>query len=217
MQNGSESSATTIRLQDGTPIPNCEKKIVSYCNGGLEKRKDYSYKNYDKPSASPDTLTACDIRIANRIQARIPNTLQKPILDKSDEIERALKSISPESDLADWDKWDELTQLFRILTAINGVKLARATKILHKKRPRLIPILDSVIQKYVRKVSQDSSLENEDYADRATACCKVIQKDLKDNHNALLTIRRNVKETNDIELSRVRILDILLWLKKKEP
>ena len=163
-------------------------------------------------------MTACDIRIANRMQARIPNTIQKPvrkrILDKSDEIEIVLKSIAPESDLADWDKWDDLTKLFSILTAIKGLKLAGATKILHKKRPHLIPILDSVIvEKYVRKVSQDSSLENEDYAKRATACCKVMQKDLRGNHNALSTIQCNVKKTDGIKLSPVRILDILLWLK----
>ena len=214
MQNRSGSSATTIRLQDGTLIPNCEKKIVSYCNGGLKKRKDYSYKNYDKPAASPETLTFDDIQIANRMQARIPTTVQKSILDKSNEIERALKSIPPESDLIDWHKWDGLTQLFRIFTEINGVKLARATKILHKKRPQLIPILDSVIQKYVREVPNDSSLETEDYAKFATSCCKIIQNDLKNNHNALSTIRIYVRETDGIELTRLRILDILLWQKR---
>ena len=44
----------------------------------------------------------------------------------------------------------------------------------------------------------------------------VIKQDLDGNKEALRTIQRNLKEMNDIELSRVRMLDILLWMKKKK-
>ena len=35
-----------------------------------------------------------------------------------------------------------------------GVKLARQTKVLHKKRPALIPLLDSVLETYLRRVDR---------------------------------------------------------------
>lgn len=44
--------------------------------------------------------------------------------------------------------WDELAALFDAFCQIKHAKWAVATKILHKKRPGLIPIYDSVLSEY---------------------------------------------------------------------
>jgi hypothetical protein len=212
---------TAIRLQDGTEIQNCEQEILRYSNRRFEDRTDRSYRNYDRcePPVIPDcSLVEHDIRVANKMQARMSSKVCQLVLNKRVKIESALKRIPPDCDLADDDvPWNHLTELFDA-TIMKGVRLARATKILHKKRPRLIPILDSVIQKYASKMPHEASLDDDD-AKRAIASCRVIKKDLQSNRQALQAIQSNLKgiaiDNKRIELSRVRILDILIWMKKK--
>ena len=207
---------TSINLQDHTEISNCEEEIRRYCSGdfGKGRRRDNSFRNYDCFIVPQDCkLQEMDIRVANRMQARISSKVRQKILSRRADIESALTRIPSDCDLSQDELPDALAQLFAAIMS-KDVKLARATKILHKKRPKLIPILDSVIQKYAHKVSQ-SSLEYADDVKRAMIYCQVMQKELKHSSKALSAIQKNIAKEG-IRLSKVRILDILIWKKKSD-
>jgi hypothetical protein len=68
-------------------------------------------------------------------------------------IERALRAVAVDASLAGAAKsvpWLALRQLFEAFADTRGVSFAKMTKALYPKRPTLIPVLDSVVQKYLQ-------------------------------------------------------------------
>ena len=81
------------------------------------------------------------------------------------------------------------------------------TKTLHYKRPALIPMLDSVVQKY---------LEDEDlgaktpFGERAIGLVRGYKRDLDLNRRAVRAVRLELARRGYV-LTEVRILDLLIW------
>src|SRR6266550_3611145 len=100
----------------------------------------------------PASFGEPDLRLANRGGARISAAEIAAILERRRAVERALRPIAPEASLAGAASsvpWLALSQLFEGFADIRGVGLSKMTKALHPKRPALMPMLDSVVQKYL--------------------------------------------------------------------
>ena len=110
-----------------------------------------AYGFSDHPSR-PSSFDESDLRLANRGGARISAAEIGDILERRPAIERALRRIALDASLAGAAKsvpWLPLRQLFNAFADIRGVGFSKVTKALHRKRPALIPMLDSVVQKYL--------------------------------------------------------------------
>ena len=163
----------------------------------------------------PRSFGEIDLRLANRDGARISASEIAAVLERRRRIERALRAIALDASLAGSSKtvpWLALRQLFDAFAGIRGVGLSKATKALHRKRPALIPMLDSVVQKYL---SDDDPGTEAPFGERALALVRSYKSDVDRNHAALLTIRRQLGR--DSELSEVRILDLLIWADQVSP
>jgi hypothetical protein len=104
-----------------------------------------SYEAYD--SSGPASFDERDLRLANRGGARISAAEIATILERRGKIECALHEIYPDASLAEPTSsipWIPLTRLFDAFADIRGVGSSKMTKALHRKRPALIPMLDSV-------------------------------------------------------------------------
>jgi hypothetical protein len=92
-----------------------------------------------------------DLRLANRGGARIAATEITAILKRRRAIEQALSAIASDASLAARAvAWPPLEQLFSAFEDLRGIGLSKMTKTLHRKRPALIPMLDSVIQGHLQ-------------------------------------------------------------------
>ncbi len=115
--------------------------------------QDGSFQNYDLADVPRDaSLSESDVRVANRIIARMGQDTVAAILSRTRRASRALERIPPRASLVDDDAaipWGPLSDLFRAFEDLPGVGLPRLTKVLHKKRPALVPILDSVVDRYL--------------------------------------------------------------------
>jgi uncharacterized protein DUF6308 len=163
----------------------------------------------------PRSFGEIDLRLANRDGARISASEIAMVLERRRRIERALKAIAPETSLvgsSDAVPWPALRQLFDAFAEIRGIGLSKATKTLHRKRPALIPMLDSVVQKYL---ADDDPGPQAPFGERALALVRGYKSDLDRNRVALSTLRREVRR--DRELSEVRILDLLIWADQVSP
>src|SRR6059058_2756749 len=103
-------------------------------------------------ASGPASFGESDLRLANRGGARISAAEIAAILERRRAIERALRAIAPHDSLAGAPNsvpWLPLRQLFDAFADIRGVGFSKMTKALHRKRPALIPMLDSVVQKYL--------------------------------------------------------------------
>jgi hypothetical protein len=167
-----------------------------------------AYPLYDSYDSSTSTFDEGDLRHANRGGARISAAEQAAILKRRGRIERALRAIDPEASLVDASgsvPWASLTRLFDGFAGIRGVGFSKMTKALHRKRPALIPILDSVVQAYLAADDSPTS-----FSERAIALVRRYKRDLDRNRSALRQIRRDLA-SRGYELSEVRILDVLIW------
>jgi hypothetical protein len=159
-------------------------------------------------ASGPAMFGEPDLRLANRGGARISAAEIAAILERRPGIERALRAIAPDASLArPTVPWQPLQELFDAFADIRGVGFSKMTKALHPKRPALIPMLDSVVQRYL----QDDDIGAEaPFSERALALVRGYKRDLDRNRTELGTLRRELA-TRGYELVEVRILDLLIW------
>ena len=150
-----------------------------------------------------------DLRLGNRDGARISAAQIAAILERRRTIERSLREISPHASLADAANsvpWLPLRQLFDAFADIRGVGFSKMTKALYRKRPALIPILDSIVQKYL----EDDDLEAQaPFGERALELVHGYKHDLDRNQGPVQTVRQELARRS-YELTEVRILDLLI-------
>lgn len=163
-----------------------------------------------RDASGPDTFDEPDLRLANRDGARISAAEIAAILERRRTIERALRAIASDASLARATSsvpWQPLKRLFDAFADVRGIGFSKMTKTLHRKRPALIPMLDSVVQGYL----QDDALGvDAPFGERALALVRGYKRDLDRNRTELQTLRHELA-TRGHELTEVRILDLLIW------
>jgi hypothetical protein len=146
--------------------------------------------------------------LANRGGARISAAQIAAILERRRAIEGALLSIPPGASLTRARvPWAPLGQLFDAFAGISGIGFAKMTKSLHGKRPALIPILDSVVQ---RHLAEDDPGAQASFGERAIGLTRGYKRDLDSNRSALGATRLELARRGH-DLTEVRILDLLIW------
>ena len=157
-----------------------------------------------------------DLRLANRGGARISAAEIEAVLERRHAIESALQAIAPDASLAGGASsvpWLPLRQLFDAFAGIRGIGFAKMTKTLHPKRPALIPLLDSVVRKYL----EDDDLGAKAlFGERALELVRGYERDLDRNGPAIRAVRQELAR-RDLRLTEVRILDLLIFAAVASP
>jgi len=159
--------------------------------------------------ARPVSFGEPDLRLANRGGARISAAEVAAVLERRRAIEGALRAIAPDASLAGAANpvpWLPLSQLFDAFAGIRGVGLSKTTKALHPKRPALIPMLDSIVQNYLK---DDDPGAHAPFGERALGLVRGYRRDLDRNWAAVRAVRQQLAG-HGYELTEVRILDLLI-------
>ena len=195
---------STIILRSGVEVEN-----------PLELTLDFlaAYSRYEVGDFSgPASFDERDLRLANRGGARISAAEIAAILERRGEIERALRRVRTDASLADATSslpWIPLTRLFGTFGGIRGIGFSKMTKALHRKRPALIPMLDSVVQAYLARDDSGTGSSGS-FGERATALVRSYKRDLDRNRSGLREIQQELA-SREYRLTEVRILDLLIW------
>jgi hypothetical protein len=200
----STSAMSTIILRGGVEVENPLELALEFLAA-------YSSREAGD-SSRPASFGESDLRLANRGGARISTTEIAAILERRGEIERALRKVHPEASLADATSsipWIPLTRLFEAFADIRGIGFSKMTKALHRKRPALIPMLDSVVQAYLTR-DDSGTPSSGSFGERATALVRSYKRDLDRNRSALHEIQEELT-SREYRLTEVRILDLLIW------
>jgi hypothetical protein len=153
-----------------------------------------------------------DLLLANRGGARISAAEKAAILERRGRIEGALRTIDPAASLLDSPApLAQLTRLFDAFADIRGIGYSKMTKALHRKRPALIPMLDSVVQAYL--MDDPATRAAGSFGERATALVRSYRHDLDCNRSALRRVKRELARRG-YTISEVRLLDLLIWSAK---
>jgi hypothetical protein len=172
-----------------------------------------AYSSYEAGEGSGAfSFDETDLRLANRGGARISAAQIAAILARRGLIERALREILPDASLAGAPSsipWNPLTSLFEGFADIHGVGFSKMTKALHRKRPALIPMLDSVVQVYLAPDAPRAQRPGS-FGERATALVRSYKRDLDRNRAVLRAAQRELASAGH-GLTEVRLLDLLIW------
>lgn len=196
-----------ITLANGKHIDDCLQKVLRFC------RDDASYEAYDLLDIAQDnTLTDLDVLAANNIRARMDGRAFLRFKRNKAKIERALWSLPV--DMALDDPWPDGHSMWQAIEDAyfacwdEQVREARVTKVLHKKRPRLIPLIDGlvVISKYYAGYAGPRG-----GVPGMIAVTRRIREDMIRNASALQDLQKRLQQ-REIHLTRIRLFDILLWM-----
>jgi hypothetical protein len=194
----------TIALRGGVEVENPLGVALEF----LE-----AYSGYEGDDVSgPFSFDESDLRLANRGGARISAAEIGAILERRGQIEHPLRGVRPDASLADATSaipWVPLTRLFDAFADIRGIGFSKMTKALHRKRPGLIPMLDSVVQSYLTTDDPETSTEGS-FGVRAVALVRSYKRDLDRNRSALRETQQELA-SRGYRITEVRLLDLLIW------
>lgn len=196
------SSVPPIVLRNGVQVESPLRVVLGF----LEAHPELEMRD----SSGPASFGEVDLRRANREGARISAAEIARILERRRAIERALRAIVPQASLAGVATevpWPALRELFDAFADLPGVGFAKMTKALHPKRPALIPLLDSVVQRYLADDDRKAAVG---FAEDAIRLVRGYKRDLDRNRVAVRAIRRELTKRK-YGLTEVRILDLLIW------
>jgi Family of unknown function (DUF6308) len=193
---------TRVVLRNGVEIEDPLAVVLELWAAG------WRFDDGDRPR--PASFDGSDLRRANRAGARISAAESAAILERRRAIERALREIAPGTSLAGAESsvpWLPLRQLFDAFADVRGVGISKMTKALYPKRPELIPMLDSVVQAYLR---DDDVGPRVPFGERALELVHGYKRDLDRNRSAMRALRRELGRRGH-EVTEVRLLDLLIF------
>jgi len=203
-----------IKLRDDIVFRDPESRIREYCAVEI-------YHGYDDKHNVSDNISQGDITAANELAAmidRYDKTESSRLLSHDRSISNLLSPI-PNTDLFAFsdEEWVKLKSNIRKLLAefltIKGIALAKATKMLHLKRPNLFPVLDSLIIEFLLG-TDISGVEKSRQLDIGL---KALDKAREIITTQKYEFEKLVEQTSDlpIALTPVRMFDILCWTAEK--
>lgn len=192
-----------LKLPSRLTITDCENRLSWF----VEEEYDY----YDGiPSSDPNHISPEDVIVTTAINSNLNakkiRRVHREISEKCDPI---LAKIPVDAQLIS-DDLDEQTieDLFREACSVYGALMSVATKILHRKRRELIPILDNgVMEHYVGKTRVDSQ-DGGSASVMGMECLQLFRRDLKATWNDL----QGILAGNNFGISKVRALEALIWM-----
>ena len=164
-------------------------------------------------------INVVDIAITVMMNSRISGNTASEILKHSNAINNLLRQIPDDFDLSQNDLNDEirnnLQQLINTFCEINRVRLAIATKILHRKKPKLIPMFDNVVEKFYRQ-RYERNIPSNNCGRKFIALLQYFQNDLRYQQiiQEIIEMENRLQE-QETPLTRVRILEGAIWVAKE--
>jgi len=151
-------------------------------------------------------------RLVNGLGERgIPHSAISTLNHRRTEIENRLRQVPATVNIIDDCSvipWGDIGHLIDSMR-VPYLGLARLTKILHKKRPNIIPILDSVMVGYLQPFISREEIVGASDAGRAICYIKELKKDIHNNIMVFTELLEWARKPYPISI--IRILDILTW------
>jgi hypothetical protein len=169
----------------------------------------------------PNILTADEIWATRIIHSRFSRAEQSELEKRSATWSASWAAITPNARIADANPqiedglYDAMQKLYSLMTDLQGVGWAKASKVLHFKRPDLYPILDSRLLDLYRDPATRIAQKHSSRGYRRMYWA-AIRIDVMANKDALRIVREDLAsqggEAGKLSaLSDLRILDILSW------
>ena len=204
-----------LQLSNGRVIPNALRAVTA-------KFERFSWHWYDGVQSDPDAIEPVDYAITIAMNSRATADRMKQFMELGPTLNNLLRAIPHDTTLAtdtSDDVFHAVEMLFDKACSAKGTKLSVASKVLHRKRPHLIPMLDSVVvnrhywpalNAHAPSWFEPSWLTTGASSD-PTQYMRVMADELDANREELARIRADLPKGIPASISDVRLLEAALY------
>lgn len=199
-----------LELPTGLTIPDVGGRLSAFC------AREYAY--YDGlPATPPDSVVPLDVLATVSMNSFITNAPQVRRVHRglAEACDPILPRIPVDADLLTFPGLDVVDELLHAACQVHGVLLAVATKVLHRKRARLIPMLDTIVLKYFLTATGRDDLipASQDKRRASLAAAEVLRAFSDDLRAALPALEPLLGDLRaaGYEVTPVRALEVLVW------
>jgi hypothetical protein len=200
-----------IELPSGCSVERPLERLLAFCRG------EYAY--YDAiPSADPDKIEPLDVLVTVAVNSFVNSAVlvHRVHQGMAARCEPILATIPEDADLVDLDRWSKaLRQLLHAAVQAESVLIPRATKVLHRKRRSLIPMLDTVVLRHYLSAPEYAALipgteSKGKAADAAMEAVDLFRQDLLGARPEIEAVQGRLAVAG-FPLTAVRVLEVLVW------
>jgi hypothetical protein len=192
----------------GRAIPDALDHVRRYCglawSGGPPET--WAYRYFDVIGTDPCVLEPTDVVCAAALHPGISRDDLAFFHDRKAAIDAWLQAVGVDADIRTPGAGDALQRLLEF----DAPSFTLLTKVLHHKRPNLVPMVDRhVIDRY-RPITGERRPEL-----AWPGLVEAIRSDLEQNEAALGAITTELDQVLDITPSPLRICDIAIWMEAR--
>ena len=176
----------------------------------------FAFATYDVQTDTLSPLAPADVLMANLLSLRLGWQEVVPLFAEGhgpaqelrQKLDIALTELSETKPFEDIDSIEELERSVASLSAANAATKdvpqwtpTTVSKVLHRRRPHIVPLNDSYVRKFYGVKSTESRLLRE-----------ALWKDLRENRGWMSDLASTVHTTDGRTPSLLRLADILIWM-----
>jgi len=210
-----------VRLGGGSrEIFDAESLLDEYV-GPRRPGTRYAYPHYDGlvTNGDPSRLVTGDLLAPCLIGVPVDARLMDTLVGLLPRLQAGLDALPQDVPLAEADD-DLVARVAQVWAPLDEpdvgdyeIKGSLIAKVLHHKRPQLLPLYDSRVYQFYRgedciPVHRQS---RRNWVDYLTRLCQVMRRDLTDNAEEFARLQARVPEGGP-PLSDLRVLDIIVWM-----
>jgi hypothetical protein len=199
---------SAIQLSSGLMVEHALDRLSAFC------AEEYAY--YDAiPSADPDRINPVDILATVPMNSFVNSADRIRSVHRGlvENCERLLPGLPEDADLRTFDL-EPVQRLLDAACQVRWVLVPVATKVLHRKRRSLIPMLDRVVINAYRNLGIRVSGAALEVGSRAAAAVmpvlEAFRADLMGSWDELQGLAVSLAESG-FPLTPVRLLELLIW------
>jgi hypothetical protein len=207
-----DEAADRLALPSGLSISEPTKRLMRFCEEEFPYYDGIASRDHNRIEPI-DVLATISMNSFVNDASKI-RKVHRGLAERCDAI---LREIPLDADLLNYDPDFKVFQrLLESAVQAPGVLVPVATKVLHRKRPRFIPMLDNVVLKhYLATCGRSDWLEARSQSKRTAASVGVavareFRNDLRAVESRLVSICKRLHDCG-YPLTPVRTLEILVW------
>jgi hypothetical protein len=183
-------------------------RVLRYCGVPWDDHpaETWAYRYYDAIESDPDMVSPQDVVCAGALHPGLSRDDLGWFWDHRTELTDWLGGFPVDQALRAADE-DTIAQLAELPSLFPGPSLSLLTKVLHRKRPWLIPLIDREVIDWYRPLTGQRRA-----VDAWAPLLRLLVDDLESNRNALAEVRFVLYMLHEVTITDLRTVDIVIWM-----
>lgn len=189
-----------------------EETVLAY----VSPEAHFAFTTYDVQGDRLSPLSPADVLMANLLSLKLGWQEVVPLFAEGEgpaqelrkKLDTALSDLAETKPFEDFDSLEELEESVASLSAANAASEdvrkwtpTTVSKVLHRRRPHIVPLNDSYVRKFCDVKKTESRLLR-----------RALWNDVRENREWMSDLASKVRTTDGQTVTLLRLADILIWM-----